>query len=207
MRAFYYVYKGPPTSFLAQYGIAMLATLDTHINNQHYESLVPSRGRVFDDIDPKMDVSLSHTFLFTKVIEAVDVNTYGELAIYKAEKQLVTAAKAFSQSTNQPLYVKTASSTAKANPCWAERLCIMHAVRTRRNSICCEFNTDQRFLLEIEKSEEAQINYLLNLPLLPNNFNWVKVMQAFKPMIPKPTWWESEYRTYKQLIEDKDNEY
>ena len=197
MYGFYYVYRGPKQSLFARYGAALFVT--NEVNETKYESQVPGVGHLFDR---QVNISLTTdpiSHLFTREIDYNQLNSVGELAIKRTEKYLYSYGLAHAIAHGENLYIKTVT---KPGP-WYERLAVYAAIETRRsymNSLSTQWGID---LYDLERNPKAQIQYLSRLRLLPPEVDWMKVMDTFRTVYPKPQWWYQELRYYMLKTEGK----
>ena len=87
---------------------------------------------------------------------------------------------------------------------WASRLAIMSAVyyRNERLLLWSDRISDFKYqdYYRLEKNKQLHKEYLRTLEILPEIYDWVKVMNLFKDDPVKPLWYDRELLEYKKQI-------
>lgn len=200
MFGFYYIYKGPKQSLIARYDAILFMT--HRLVSERAEEEILSVGQLYKN-GTKFTEKPNHISgtTFKRIVGPEDLNSKGALAIEEAKKELMAHAFYYAAKidTDGAVYIKDITKPKY----WYERLTVRASVESRAIYIQSLSVQEGYPLAEWEKSTEDQVRYLLTLRVLPHYFDWVKTMKVFKDIYPKPTWWEQEYRHYKQLVEGK----
>ena len=111
---------------------------------------------------------------------------------------------AFSRLIQKPSEGATYINYVNAPTKWPSRLAIMSAVyfRNKRIRLWTDRISDYKYkdYFRLERNRQLHKEYLGTLKMLPDIYDWVKVMNLFKDDSTKPIWYYKELEEYKKQI-------
>lgn len=197
--AFYYLYKGPKTSLFPFYTMSLVVTPTL---DPVYDKQLPAYNHLFDKRDWfQFDGPPGMNFGF-RTITPEELNVHGNNIIKQKQTQLY---QYFCSSFMQANIHITEVTKPRL---WPEKLAVLMAVKHRNDLIenkrLIEDDRRSRYIV-IEKYPDQQKKYLGKLVLLPDDVDWIKAMDLFNDVYPKPYWYQREIETYRRLILDEYN--
>ena len=188
MIGYYYLYKGPSKSLFTYYSQSILFTNN---NDSKYEGLIPSKSNLYSNVAYEIPAGTIYNALGTSAFEMY----YKEGILKKRKNSLYMS---LYHNCPENLYIKEVSKPKT----WQERLAVLLAVKHRK--VCLEYSYieylgKRHYVLDIESDFDFQVYLLSNLKILPKEVDWVKALDVFKNIYPKPLWYKVELLNYRRL--------